>query len=130
MGVANVLASLEAGVRTFDSSIAGLGGCPYSPGYATSITYFVIRNTQLTCSRSATGNVATEDILYAIKGSERFATRGGAEDALDDVAAIGWWISERLGRETTSRVGRAIKARKDRDEREQQENDKDQKAKL
>ena len=48
-GVANVLAALDHGVRTIDASVGGLGGCPYSPG--------------------ATGNVATEDVLYALQGS-------------------------------------------------------------
>ena len=49
MAIANVFAALSAGVRTIDSSIGGLGGCPYSPG--------------------ATGNVATEDVVYALKSS-------------------------------------------------------------
>lgn len=48
MGVANVLASVESGLVAFDSSIAGLGGCPYAPG--------------------ASGNVATEDVLYLLQG--------------------------------------------------------------
>lgn len=123
MGVANVLAALDAGVRTIDSSVGGLGGCPYSPGCALS----ACRGCSVSdaaCVPRATGNVATEDVLYAISGSTRYATLGGAEERLDDVAAIGWWISKTLGRETTSRVGKAIQARKEREERE------DRKAKL
>lgn len=104
MGVANVLAALDFGVRTIDASVGGLGGCPFSPG--------------------ATGNVATEDVLYAIEGSTRYATVGGAENRLDEVAAVGTWINTALGRDTTSRVGRAIQVRKEREKRE------DKKAKL
>jgi hydroxymethylglutaryl-CoA lyase len=87
MGVANVMAALSLGVRTIDSSIGGLGGCPYSPG--------------------ATGNVATEDVLYALKDSPYIAS--GDLDALVD---IGNWISGKVGRPNSSRVGNAISARK------------------
>ncbi|KDQ54174.1 hypothetical protein JAAARDRAFT_196912 [Jaapia argillacea MUCL 33604] len=103
MGVANALQALDAGVRTLDSSIGGLGGCPYSPG--------------------ASGNVATEDILYAIQGS-KYKTNGEVD--LDEMVRIGWWISEKLGRENASRAGKAIKARRDRESRE----DEKAKAKL
>jgi hydroxymethylglutaryl-CoA lyase len=65
---------------------------------------------------SATGNVATEDILYALRGSP-YRTAGRAEDRLDALAAVGWWASGLLGRETTSRVGKAIWARKERERR-------------
>lgn len=88
MGVANVLEALACGVRTIDAAVGGLGGCPYSPG--------------------ATGNVATEDVLYALQGSGYDV--GGID--LDAVAEIGRWISAQLGRETESRVGRALKARR------------------
>ncbi|KAF9525312.1 hypothetical protein CPB83DRAFT_859881 [Crepidotus variabilis] len=96
-GVSNVLTALQHGVRTIDSSVGGLGGCPYSPG--------------------ATGNVATEDVLYALQESG-YHVRGSVANAIDleKMVDIGWWISEQLGRENASRVGRAIKARRQRDE--------------
>lgn len=87
MGVANVMTALATGVRTIDSSVGGLGGCPYSPG--------------------ATGNVATEDVLYALKGSPYTASGD-----LDKIANIGMWISNEVGRENSSRVGRALHAKK------------------
>ncbi|KAG5653723.1 hypothetical protein H0H81_011130 [Sphagnurus paluster] len=95
--VANVFAALAQGVRTIDSSVGGLGGCPYSPG--------------------ATGNVATEDVLYALKDSKYHVagTHNGTID-LDAMVNIGWWISEQLGRESVSRAGRAIRANKEREE--------------
>lgn len=80
--VANIWASVEAGVRVFDSSVSGLGGCPYAPG--------------------ASGNVATEDVVYCLEGSG-FST-GVDLDALIDVGA---WISARLGRTPGSKVARA-----------------------
>ncbi|KAH7929249.1 aldolase [Leucogyrophana mollusca] len=91
-GVANVLASLRHGIRTIDASVGGLGGCPYSPG--------------------ATGNVATEDVLYALQGSE-YDVR---HIDLGKVAEVGWWISEVLGRQNTSRAGRALWARRVREQ--------------
>jgi len=89
MGVANSMAALSAGIRTIDSSIGGLGGCPYSPG--------------------ATGNVATEDVLYALRDSPYSAP--GDLDALVDV---GFWISDMLGRDNSSRVAKAIRTRRER----------------
>ena len=79
MGVANSIAALSAGIRTIDSSIGGLGGCPYSPG--------------------ATGNVATEDVLsrYALQDSPYSAP--GDLDALADVE---FWISDKLGHDVNS----------------------------
>lgn len=80
MGVANVLASLECGVRAVDASVGGLGGCPYAPG--------------------ASGNVATEDIVYLLEG-EGLAT--GVD--LDELSRTGAWICRMLGRALVSRVG-------------------------
>jgi len=87
MGVANSMAALSAGIRTLDSSIGGLGGCPYSPG--------------------ATGNVATEDVLYALQDSP-YAAPGNLEALVD----VGFWISEKLGRDNSSRVAKAVRARR------------------
>ncbi|KAF8639235.1 hypothetical protein AX17_001720 [Amanita inopinata Kibby_2008] len=92
--VANVLRALSHGIRTIDSSVGGLGGCPYSPG--------------------ATGNVATEDVLYALKHSpyKVAGSQAGGTIDLDKMVDIGWWISEKLGKENVSRAGRAIRARR------------------
>ncbi|KAJ7216365.1 hypothetical protein GGX14DRAFT_441311 [Mycena pura] len=94
--VANVLTALDHGVRTIDSSVGGIGGCPYAPG--------------------ALGNVATEDVLYALQGSryQVTGTSNGTID-LDKMVDIGWWISELLGRESVSRAGRAIRSRRRRE---------------
>jgi hydroxymethylglutaryl-CoA lyase len=83
MAVANVHASYQFGLRVFDSSVAGLGGCPYAKG--------------------ATGNVATEDLVYLLHGLG--ADTGVDLDALVDCGA---WISGVLKRENGSRVGRAL----------------------
>ncbi|KAF5372555.1 hypothetical protein D9758_005189 [Tetrapyrgos nigripes] len=96
--IANVFTALEHGVRTIDSSVGGLGGCPYSPG--------------------ATGNVATEDVLYALRGSKYHVAGseyGHGSIDLDKMTEIGWWISGKLGRESVSRAGRALRARKRRE---------------
>lgn len=84
--LANTLAALQMGVWNFQTSVAGLGGCPYAPG--------------------ATGNVATEDVVYLLHGL-------GIETGIDlgALAETGAWISERLGRATASRAGRALRAR-------------------
>jgi isopropylmalate/homocitrate/citramalate synthase len=84
--LANVLASLECGVATFDSSVSGLGGCPYAKG--------------------ATGNVATEDLLYMLDGM-------GIETGVDMTALrrAGHYIVAHLGRPTASRVARALDAK-------------------
>ncbi len=82
MGAANAYAAYEFGVRTFDASVAGLGGCPYAPG--------------------ASGNVATEDLVYLFEGLD--VATGVDLDALIETGA---WISARLGRSTGSAVGRA-----------------------
>jgi isopropylmalate/homocitrate/citramalate synthase len=78
----NAIAALEMGVRVFDSSVSGLGGCPYAPG--------------------AAGNVATEDLVYMLEGSG-FST--GVD--LDVLIAAGSFICEKLGRETQSKVAKA-----------------------
>jgi hydroxymethylglutaryl-CoA lyase len=87
MAVANVHASYEFGLRAFDGSVAGLGGCPYAKG--------------------ATGNVATEDVVYLLHGLG--AHTGVDLDALVDCGA---WISAQLGRDNGSRVGRAMLAKR------------------
>lgn len=92
MGVLNIYTSLGHGLRTFDCSVGGLGGCPYSPG--------------------ATGNVATEDVIYALKGS-RFTPKVD----LEEVAKVGSWISKVLNRPNASRVGKALEAKWEREER-------------
>ena len=85
--LANILASLDCGVRIFHSSVAGLGGCPYAKG--------------------ATGNVATEDVLYLLRGQ---GLETGVD--LDAVVDIGQWISQQTGRATSSRAGRALALKK------------------
>lgn len=78
--------------------MGGLGGCPYSPG--------------------ATGNVATEDVLYALRDSHYKVTGsqyGNSTIDLEKMVDIGWWISQKLGRESISRAGRAIRASKARE---------------
>jgi hydroxymethylglutaryl-CoA lyase len=84
--LANIYASMELGVATFDSSVSGLGGCPYAKG--------------------ASGNVATEDVLYMLEGL-------GIETGVDlaKVVATGAWISAYLKREPGSKAGRAIAAK-------------------
>jgi hydroxymethylglutaryl-CoA lyase len=80
--LANVYASLEEGVRVVDASVAGLGGCPYA--------------------RGATGNVATEDVVYLLAG---LGVATGVD--LDALIEVGRWISAELGRPNGSKVGRA-----------------------
>ena len=84
--LANTLAALECGVATFDSSVAGLGGCPYAKG--------------------ASGNVASEDVLYMLDGL-------GIETGVDlaKLIAAGDFICNVLGRPTLSRAARAIAAK-------------------
>jgi hydroxymethylglutaryl-CoA lyase len=85
--LANIYACLEIGVHTFDASVAGLGGCPYAKG--------------------ATGNVATEDVVFMLNGL-------GIETGIDLDALVdaGAFISEQLGRAPVSRVGRALLAKR------------------
>jgi isopropylmalate/homocitrate/citramalate synthase len=84
--LANIYASLEAGVKTFDSSVAGLGGCPYA--------------------RGATGNVATEDVIYMLDG---LGIETGVD--LEKLFRAGQFICKALGREPASRVARALAAK-------------------
>lgn len=87
MGIANVHASYQFGLRTFDSSVAGMGGCPFA--------------------RGATGNVATEDVVYLMQGLG--AETGVDLDRLVDCAA---WISAQFDRLPHSRVARAMLAKR------------------
>jgi hydroxymethylglutaryl-CoA lyase len=84
--LANIYASLELGVATFDSSIAGLGGCPYAKG--------------------ASGNVATEDVVYMLHG---LGIETGAD--LGKLVGIGQWICGVLRREPSSKVNKALSAK-------------------
>ena len=83
MAIANIYASLQAGVAVFDSSIAGLGGCPYAKG--------------------ASGNVASEDVVYLLHGL-------GIETGIDlaKLAGIGDWISSAINRPNGAKAGRAL----------------------
>jgi len=86
MAVANIYASLEVGMAVFDSSVAGLGGCPYAAG--------------------ASGNVATEDVVYLLNGL-------GIETGIDmeKLLAAGQFILQHLGREPASKAARALLAK-------------------
>ena len=81
--LANILASLDFGIAAIDSSVAGLGGCPYAPG--------------------AAGNVATEDVVYMLNGM-------GIETGVDlhKLAAAGREITRQLGRPSSSKVAIAL----------------------
>src|SRR5215218_330152 len=83
----NTLACLQMGVWQYDSSVAGLGGCPYAKG--------------------ATGNVATEDVVYMLHG---MGIATGID--LDKLIDAGEYICAALGRPTNSRVARAVLARR------------------
>lgn len=85
--IANIYASMEVGISIFHSSVAGLGGCPYAKG--------------------ATGNVATEDVLYLMN---RLDIDTGID--LDAVVDAGQFIAQHLGRKAASRAGNAIAARR------------------
>ncbi len=84
--LANAYAALEMGVATFDSSVAGLGGCPYAKG--------------------ATGNVASEDVLYLLEG---LSIETGVD--MTRLRIAGQFISDFLGRAPISRVARALNAK-------------------
>ena len=83
----NIYACLEMGVHTFDASVAGLGGCPYAKG--------------------ATGNVATEDVVFLLNG---LGIETGID--IDKLVDAGAFISGVLGRPPVSRVGKAILAKR------------------
>ncbi|KAJ5608786.1 hypothetical protein N7528_009353 [Penicillium herquei] len=82
----NTLVGLEHGIRIFDSSVGGLGGCPYSKG--------------------ATGNVSTEDLIHTVHS---LGMHTGV--SLEEMSRIGSWISEELGRVNDSRAGKATLSR-------------------
>ena len=84
--LANVLACLEEGVAVVDSAVSGAGGCPYAKG--------------------ATGNVASEDVAYMLHG---LGIRTGID--LEALAETGRWLAGLLGRDTGSRVGKALAAK-------------------
>lgn len=80
--LANILASLDLGITSFDTSIGGLGGCPYAP--------------------AATGNVATEDVVYML---HRMGVKTGLK--LDKLIEANHFATTKMGRELSSKVGRA-----------------------
>lgn len=82
-GISNIVRAYDMGIRTFDSSVAGLGGCPYAPG--------------------AKGNVATEDVVYTL---EKAGINTGVD--LDKLITVGQWISKEIGLPYGSRVGAAL----------------------
>ena len=84
--LANLLACLEAGVGVIDSAVSGAGGCPYAKG--------------------ASGNVASEDVVYMLDG---LGVRTGVD--LAALAETGRWLAGLLGRDTGSRVGKALASR-------------------
>jgi hydroxymethylglutaryl-CoA lyase len=83
--LANILACLEEGVAVVDSSVSGAGGCPYAKG--------------------ASGNVASEDVVYMLHG---LGVRTGID--LNRLAETGRWLAAQLGRETGSKAGKALGA--------------------
>jgi hydroxymethylglutaryl-CoA lyase len=82
----NTMVSLDHGIRAFDSAVGGLGGCPYSPG--------------------ATGNVATEDLVYSLHS---LGAKTGVD--LEEVSRIGDWITNEIGKANSSSAGKATLAR-------------------
>ncbi len=88
MAIANIYASLQAGMAVFDASVAGLGGCPYAKG--------------------ASGNVATEDVVYLLDG---LGIHTGIN--LAKLAAVGEWIAATINRPNGARAGRALCAKSD-----------------
>ena len=81
--LANILACIEEGVAVVDSAVAGTGGCPYA--------------------RGASGNVASEDVVYMLHG---LGLRTGID--LPALANVGRWLATLLGRETGSKAGKAM----------------------
>jgi hydroxymethylglutaryl-CoA lyase len=86
-GISNIVRAYDMGIRTFDSSVAGLGGCPYAPG--------------------AKGNVATEDVVYTL---EKAGIDTGVD--LDKLITVGQWISKEIGLPYGSRVGAALASKR------------------
>ncbi|MEQ9347192.1 MAG: hydroxymethylglutaryl-CoA lyase [Thalassospira sp.] len=86
--LSNLLAVLQMGVATIDSSVAGLGGCPYAKG--------------------ASGNVATEDVVYMLNG---LGIKTGID--LEKLAETGSWICDQIGRSSASKVNLALAAQRD-----------------
>jgi hydroxymethylglutaryl-CoA lyase len=78
----NTMVALEHGIRTFDSAVGGLGGCPFSPG--------------------ATGNVATEDLVHCFHS---LGLKTGVD--MEALSEVGDWISQQIGRANESRAGKA-----------------------
>src|SRR5262249_7759966 len=89
--LANILAALESGIAAVDSSVAGLGGCPYAAG--------------------ASGNVASEDALYMLNG---LGLETGVD--LEELAEAGRFICSALGREPASKVALALAGKRKRRE--------------
>jgi isopropylmalate/homocitrate/citramalate synthase len=85
--LANIHAVLQSGISVIDSSVAGLGGCPYAKG--------------------ATGNVATEDVVYMLNG---MGVKTGVD--MDKLLEAGRYISDFLGREPVSRAATALLRKK------------------
>ncbi|CEJ96479.1 Hydroxymethylglutaryl-CoA lyase (EC 4.1.3.4) [Caballeronia glathei] len=85
--IGNIYAALEEGIEIFHASVAGLGGCPYAKG--------------------ATGNVATEDVVYLMNG---LGIETGVN--LDQLVEIGDFISRAIGKPSASRAGKALLAKK------------------
>jgi hydroxymethylglutaryl-CoA lyase len=85
--LANIVGALQVGMSVFHASVGGLGGCPYAKG--------------------ATGNVATEDLLYLL---DCLGIETGID--LDAIVSIGAWVSQKMGKENGARAGRALMARK------------------
>ena len=81
-GFANALAALEAGVTVFDASVGGIGGCPFAP--------------------RATGNIATEDLVYLLHGE---GVQTGID--LDGLIVVAQWLESQLGRELEGQVYKA-----------------------
>jgi len=91
--LSNIIISLQMGIATFDSSVAGLGGCPFAPG--------------------ATGNVPTEDVVYLLKD---LGIDVGVN--LDELIQVGNWISSTLGRPSRSSVALAITTKKQKEQKQ------------
>lgn len=81
LALVNILQAYEMGIRVFDSSLGGLGGCPYAPG--------------------ATGNVATEDVVYMFEGMNI-----GTGIDLEKLLSVNQWMAQQMGRPLPSKMGR------------------------